>query len=267
MSANNMSIIQPITNTIENRLKSIFGCEFDNFLLSLQASGAVIAGSFVTQSILDETWNDSDIDIYVPIPTVESDSTVTNVPTSADVDWQLAHQNNTTTQFIEVADGIKMCYSIGGYLLTEVEQFLFDFAAMDNTDIDKQRQGNYLNVTDLYRIPGRYVECFPEALKGMREYKLQTITIQVMQIDTLVFDNKISNFIKSSFDFDICKAYYGVTYNGMAYLFCENIDAILNKTCEFRVTVDKKNTMRRLEKYKKRGFTFTNHPKQKQDHK
>jgi hypothetical protein len=52
-------------DTIVDRLKSIFGSDYQKFKKSMQFSEAAISGSFIIQCILGETWVDTDIDIYV----------------------------------------------------------------------------------------------------------------------------------------------------------------------------------------------------------
>ena len=51
---------------IRLRLFEIFEINTDKFLDLLEQNQGIISGSFILQSILNERWNGSDIDIYLP---------------------------------------------------------------------------------------------------------------------------------------------------------------------------------------------------------
>lgn len=53
-------------NNIDIKLKNIFKDKYDIFNKLLIESGSIISGSFVLQNLLNEYWDESDIDIYVP---------------------------------------------------------------------------------------------------------------------------------------------------------------------------------------------------------
>lgn len=55
-----------ITARIHTRLLSIFGDKNLKFRKIIDDLGCVISGSFIIESILNEEWNDNDIDIFVP---------------------------------------------------------------------------------------------------------------------------------------------------------------------------------------------------------
>jgi hypothetical protein len=55
-------------NKINNRLLSIFGNRLPALKKIMQKTGCVISGSFIIQCLLDETWKNTDIDFYVPMP-------------------------------------------------------------------------------------------------------------------------------------------------------------------------------------------------------
>ena len=62
----NNYFILDVNNKIEERLKDVFNNNLPNFKLLMKETGCFISGSFITQCILGECWNNSDIDIYVP---------------------------------------------------------------------------------------------------------------------------------------------------------------------------------------------------------
>jgi hypothetical protein len=59
---------QPIAYArVMAKLNEIFGAKTTDFVRALQESNAVISGSFVLQALLNENWQDSDIDIYIKV--------------------------------------------------------------------------------------------------------------------------------------------------------------------------------------------------------
>jgi len=58
-------ILRIIKSRLECKLKSVFGNDYNLFVLAMSQSKAVLSGSFILQCILGETWENSDIDIYV----------------------------------------------------------------------------------------------------------------------------------------------------------------------------------------------------------
>lgn len=61
-------ILEFIKKKIKNRLQNILSENYDKFINILAKTKAVIHGSFIIQCILDESWDDSDIDICVGNP-------------------------------------------------------------------------------------------------------------------------------------------------------------------------------------------------------
>lgn len=51
---------------IESKLKKLFGKNYHDFQKAMTKSHAVITGSFIVKSILNERWTDNDIDIFIP---------------------------------------------------------------------------------------------------------------------------------------------------------------------------------------------------------
>lgn len=63
----NLDMKKYIIDKINERLFEIFGDRLSDFKQCLKNTGAVISGSFLLQCVLNERWEGSDIDIYVPI--------------------------------------------------------------------------------------------------------------------------------------------------------------------------------------------------------
>ena len=54
-----------IINTVKSRLREIFDKETDEFLELLNKENAIICGPFITQCLLDEYWNNCNLEIYL----------------------------------------------------------------------------------------------------------------------------------------------------------------------------------------------------------
>lgn len=238
------SSVCSVTTLITDRLEQLFGDKLGDFKRALQACNAIIAGSFVTQSILKESWPDSDVDIYVP---VKMNCHLT-FPTKTE-DGQLSYVH-------DVVLGGKKYYSDAGYLITEIEKFLYENSSDQNYD------GSYLNCSG-----ETYIDDLGPSLCGMRTYytstnstdKTKTMKFQVMQINTNGLP--IERFIFDTFDFDICKCYYQIIQN-IEMVSCVDLKAILSKTCEFSYGISPRNSHERSKKYMKRGFKFMLHRKE-----
>ncbi len=228
-----MSSICSVTTLVTDRLQELFGDMFGDFKRALQSCNAIIAGSFITQSILKETWPDSDVDIYVPV--------------------KMNCHLTKKTDLYYVYDGVlggKKYYSDAGYLITEIEKFLYENSSHHDNDG--------------YYEQGCYFDDLGPSLCGMRTYmylkssdKTKTMNggtkVQVMQINTDGLP--IERFICDTFDFDICKCYYQIIQN-REMVSCVNLNAILSKTCDFSYGISPRNTNERYKKYVKRGFKF-----------
>jgi predicted nucleotidyltransferase len=71
---------------VEKRIQKVFGQHTNAFKNLLEITGAVISGSFIIQAILDETWDKSDIDVFIPIRNMKSPS---DNPSSEIEEWLL----------------------------------------------------------------------------------------------------------------------------------------------------------------------------------
>ena len=71
---------------VEKRIQKVFGEHTNAFKNLLNATGAVISGSFIIQAILDEKWENSDIDVFIPVRHLKSPH---DNPTSEIEEWLL----------------------------------------------------------------------------------------------------------------------------------------------------------------------------------
>lgn len=241
-----MSSVTSLSTLVENRLSEIFGQKnFVEIQTALQKSRAVISGSFIAQCILGEYWEGSDIDIYVSIPE--------DIPTVAPFDLTPTPCIDTGYDSFPVIlkNGISVKYSFGGFLITEIESVLYQLSGENQSSVYCQQDGE---------PEGPYDGLFGESICGMREYSIKNDKneneqkVQVMQVKTK--DLPLGDFIFRSFDFDFCRAFYGVVEN-RSFVNCFDLKAILSKCCEMKYTVHLKKSLERFEKYSKRGFRFT----------
>jgi len=58
-------VLEQIKKCLIINLKKVFGTNYKSFIKALNVDRAVISGSFILQSILNEKWENSDIDIYI----------------------------------------------------------------------------------------------------------------------------------------------------------------------------------------------------------
>ncbi|HSW76358.1 MAG TPA: hypothetical protein VLG50_04910 [Candidatus Saccharimonadales bacterium] len=63
----NMYFNDYMCDIIIYRLKLIFGTTYDIFKLLMNDSGAIITGSFIIQCLLGVKWENTDIDVFVPL--------------------------------------------------------------------------------------------------------------------------------------------------------------------------------------------------------
>ncbi len=73
-------------NRSDKIFRDIFNDRVDKFKYILEKTSAIISGSVVIQTILDEKWNDSDIDIYIPVGNMTYESPSEN-PSSLLEKW------------------------------------------------------------------------------------------------------------------------------------------------------------------------------------
>jgi len=59
--------ISDVNNKIKERLKDVFKNNLPTFNVLMKETGCFISGSFIIKCILGEHWDNSDVDIYVPI--------------------------------------------------------------------------------------------------------------------------------------------------------------------------------------------------------
>ncbi len=205
---------------IEERLSLVFKERYPNFKSLMKETGCFISGSFIVQCILGETWNNSDIDIYVP--TIGNDLK--------------AHHND--------------------YLFSKVDDFMFNDMKMSDGCAESYPEGihpglewvrNYEGVCGKvgcsYCCNDRYCYNCPRDPR-----RIQIIGIKMKK----GFDEAIK-FVEETFDFGVCKNIYHFDGNYTRYL-----KEVILRTTNFKSGKFLHLSLQRCHKYSDRGFVFKN---------
>lgn len=255
-------------NKVLMRLKQIFEDKLDGFLSELCRSGAVVSGSFLIQCILDENWFEvekskleivggehlaSDIDIYVSLTDKYESCPRGDIyhPTTQFETWFF--ENNFV--YLQYHDTERYGDDVSKHIV-----FIRNFGFV--------KPGFKVPTTDIMDLDSKL--------------DLNKPTIQVIDIDfhhsedayylgkksgevepehspSSIQNENIKEFIESSFDFDICKNVFGVKDN-VPYLSIFRLDQIINKITTYKPIPNREgSSLKRANKYRKRGFTFFPH--------
>jgi hypothetical protein len=280
-----MSLV--LNKIIDTRLYEIFGNETQIFKQLLEETGGIISGSFVLQCILNEKWDNSDIDIYISLK---------------DNDITYTEYNNRKTEmddFIYSNSIFRKCdnniYETP-HIPKDQRMFIVrDYWKLDmtnnlntNTDTDKVKyivkESNTID-TDHYREIRKCslydYKCQPDTHFYIGEhidvYKNEVLKNKIFRFDdNILYINELGNFnvykiqiisvninisdmcdlINNRFDFDICKN--TIKYkNGKLQCHIGSFNDCYAKTTKFKHTINEKTSLERKGKYEKRGITFT----------
>lgn len=124
-----------IIKSIENRLKNYVG-DYEEFQQFLIKTKAFISGSFIIQCILDHYYNDSDLDIYIPIKNYKETIITYNFKNS-----------KTTSQSVSYRDfdDVKICRVVNYQFNNNKMQLIY-------VEIDKDRQSIIDYLTDYFDL-------------------------------------------------------------------------------------------------------------------
>jgi hypothetical protein len=205
-------------------LQVAFGKNYDMLLSVLNATGAVISGSFPLQCYLNEVWAESDIDIFCPV----EKSVITD------------HAIHIIFTQIFKANGIPLsdAQKATSYRLSVPESE----SIMNLKPVDiKTRYGN---ITEIFQV---------------MDYTLpNNKKVQVIYYDGA---NKLSatpyEYVCKHFDFDFVKNAFGVT-NNISWIKNNDDNSVLNRMSIYRIspTASVENSNKRKIKYTARGFKF-----------
>lgn len=210
-----------IANRVNKRLVSYFEkyCEYADINALLINTKAFISGSFIIQCILDEQYEFSDIDIYIPIANNDKhriliDNFFTNARIISDSEYYGGGDPDNTSSVL------KIC---------RVTDYDLDVDPLDLLDpLDEWAPSEKL-----------------------RKY------VQIINVNIDSSKESMTNYINEYFDFDICKNFYmPSTKSVYMHSLYQILNKQLEFKKSMR---DVKYTIERAEKYKSRGFNIINH--------
>ena len=210
-----------IMNTINIRLSDFLGKNLKEFKNEMKTTGSFISGSFILQCILNETWNNSDIDVYTPI------------------------EDNTD---VRKGDHSKEHQPSG---FTTLEYFLY--MTLEHKNYESAGQ----TYDPLFRMDKISIERVLEYEKKEAPNKQ---ILQVIEIWTKNNITELKEFV-NSFDFDICKNFYYIDNENNENLYICNLSNIFNRITEFKYKESifgLNSSIKRMKKYQDRGFKFSN---------
>lgn len=229
------NVIRTMTN---NKLKYIFADETSNFINLLEKMGGIISGSFVLQTIFNEHYDDSDIDIYIPLKNNSRNLTKNGITCTKMENFIYGICSGYCgSEFKDYPDPRDNCPSL--------IRFVRDYTITShNGSIVKYEETlKITNRKNIYQNIHSLVE-----LNYMTHNKIQIILVDCDKSEMI-------NFINKESDFSICKnaIYYKDT---IPHYYHNDINGIITKTTKFSYSYNKLLSLKRKEKYENRGFKF-----------
>ncbi len=179
-----------VVKNITKRLINCSDINYNNLISYMGQYNVYISGSFILQCIMDEYWDNSDIDLY----------TNENIY----LDENIIYNENYEINKYDNNDGYFRLYGI-----TNVNNYI---TTKNKTHIQLIKLGKNINIID---------------------------------------------YIKTTYDFNICKNIYSVK-NGKHILYIDNLQNIMNKIVTGGILGTAHKFPDRKQKYINRGFTFQN---------
>lgn len=248
-----------IINNVNDNLYKMFDNKTKEFKNLLEKYKCVISGSFIVQSIIDEYWEGSDIDIYFPIDdTFISNDENTIVETDLDkficaIPNMVEEHAGSTYGGTDVPE-IKWCrtyvveYKKGNMLKPWKIQIIF-------VDLDRK-------IKDIDDDDELFLDDMAPSINEIEinSKKNDEISDKVNKTETnLVSDNQLNtdlwSYIKKSFDFNICKNMYYFDFVDDCFKSYRLKDVITRNT-KLSLKAPNNNIISRYEKYTNRGFTI-----------
>jgi hypothetical protein len=223
--------------------------KYREFVEAMIEEEAVVSGSFIIQMVLNEKWEDSDIDIFISL--------------------------RINPKLPEKYASIRY-----GHLFTLVEHVIYSDMTPDDYDVG---MGPYIHpendedLSDGGRLCAngmvvRYRNLFGEKYPAQtfREYPIfESREDKLMKFQIITLRKcDLKSFIHESFDFDICKntfQYVKVSSDmtnlrpKMKLTLCKPL-GIVDRITKFKSTTDLRVSLARCNKYLDRGFKFYQDP-------
>jgi len=223
------------TEIIDNWFKLYFKTKYPEFVKQMWKNKAIISGSFILQCIWNETWEESDIDIFIPIQNVQLKNTNS--------------QNGRTP-------------------ITLLEEFLYTDHSNCYT-YNASRYGSAFSRKDLDVIRNykrgqskKRKSTFGDSLK--LNPCTNSVIFQTILVKTSPTISKITEFMYKNFDFNICKNVFYYDENGKAHIQLSNKYQIMTHQTEFNAKISCDETfykrifidLKRYNKYNHNGVKF-----------
>lgn len=236
-----------VINKIDNFFRDYFGPHYDTFREEMIQNKAVISGSFILQAILGEKWENSDIDIYIPIKGLTLKTTGPGNPKTPLEDFFYFTTIHNCPNF-------QSGYATGPG--TEIK-YIRDYTKMDS-EVAKQfvnqqllKKDDNMDITTTDYLHKRHMLDIKEK-KPKDKIRLQTILVDIEPNFTAM-----KEYIYTNYDLDICRNifYYG-NGNGNSQLNIMKAFQIIDKKTNFNFKPIVSVPLCRYKKYTDRGFTF-----------
>jgi hypothetical protein len=225
---NDQYINSSIKGKIQSRLKPYFLKYYGAFINFMCEMNAMISGSFIIQTILDEKYKGSDLDIYIPInfPALKK----YNQPSS-----QMREVYSKISKFI--LDLTELYKSKGIFKLPD---YLYGY------DSGRMKKMSPIYDPDYEGLDPRIVNIFNFVFT--EEFKIQIIIVDTRKGHSLKTHNQLTGF-------DVCRNTLCFTNKKQPELCIQNIRGIVNKKIKFTVLA-LNDFYNRISKYSARGFYF-----------
>lgn len=221
------NIKQNLINEINHRLSDIFGDKLNAFKELMKNTCSVISGSFLIQCLLDEYWENSDIDIYIPMKENNIYQPTKHMSyIKSDVDnfmfYMMSFHGSHSNYEGEISDYIKY---VRTYYPSKIVEIMEDGSIRNTFDNEKSKNSHY--------------------------------NVQIIGLDIDKTYPSVKSFIDETFDFTICKNVY--YYNGTDNVALSNLHEIFTRETNFISTRYLSSSIQRYHKYKQKGnITFKN---------
>ena len=232
-------------NEINRRLRQFMTQEeLVEFKNAMKETNAIISGSFLLQCALQETWEGSDIDIFIPLVDNELSQTTREVYYT-EIEKFLYRKKDCRYDKHYAAERYKSdigaaIHWVKNYSVFPGKTFeRIDFNPIDRETMTEEEKNKYYDARDAAKDKWR-----KDVEKNQSQYKLQIILVDVKKED-------IYRYIKHSFDFGILKnAFYGD--DKLEFM---NIEQVLMKYTYYQIPGKRVgNTPTRAKKYSERGI-------------
>jgi hypothetical protein len=226
-----------VIQNIENRLKLIFSDEekYQKFKELMTLNKGYIAGSFLTQCILEEYWDDSNIDIFF---------------------IDKGDKGAITLVFCMCERERKPKFLSSKKTKDLLEKFLIGEGAFDTNGYKTNHFFNFMRLNWSMEFPLKD-DIINSEMFVVNGFKIRTINIdenEFLKPDKLV---DFECFMDKLFDFEVCKNFINWDKDGKMFYKIKNLQNIFDKKFTYVRQINNPSVFGRTKKYQNRGFTVT----------